>query len=54
MRAYAAAGADGIGVWEIKLGEGSLEEFHASGLGAATAVPAVPSIHPRKPLHAPD
>jgi len=46
VRAYAAAGADGIGVWELKLGEGSLDEFRASGLGSATAVPAVPSVHP--------
>jgi len=46
VRAYAAAGVDGIGIWEIKLGDGSLEEFDASGLGSATAVPAVPSVHP--------
>jgi sugar phosphate isomerase/epimerase len=46
VQAYAAAGADGIGVWELKLGDSSLEEFQASGLGSATAVPAVPSVHP--------
>jgi sugar phosphate isomerase/epimerase len=46
VRAYAAAGVDGIGVWEIKLDDTSLAEFHASGLGSATAVPAVPSVHP--------
>ncbi len=46
VRAYAAAGVDGIGIWEMKLGEGSLEEFRASGLGSATAVPLVPSIQP--------
>jgi len=46
VRAYAAAGADGIGIWELKLGDGALDEFRASGLGAATAVPSVPSIHP--------
>jgi sugar phosphate isomerase/epimerase len=46
VRAYTEAGVDGIGVWEIKLGDGSLEAFRASGLGSATAVPAVPSIHP--------
>lgn len=46
VRAYTAAGADGIGIWELKLGEGSLEQFHASGLGSATAVPTVPSVHP--------
>ena len=46
VRAYTAAGADGIGIWELKLGDGSLEQFRASGLGSATAVPAVPSVHP--------
>jgi sugar phosphate isomerase/epimerase len=46
LRAYTEAGVDGIGVWEIKLGDGSLDEFRASGLGSATAVPAVPSVHP--------
>jgi sugar phosphate isomerase/epimerase len=46
LDAYAAAGADGIGIWESKLEEDSLERFYASGLEAATAVPAVPSILP--------
>jgi sugar phosphate isomerase/epimerase len=54
VRAYKEAGADGIGIWEIKLGAGSLEEFRASGLGSATAVPAVPSIHPLPLLPGPD
>jgi sugar phosphate isomerase/epimerase len=54
VRAYAAAGADGVGIWEMKLGEGSLEEFRASGLGSATAVPLVPSIHPLPLLPGPD
>src|SRR6476646_5088168 len=54
MRAYAAAGVDGVGIWEMKLGDGSLEEFRASGLGSATAVPAVPSIHPLPLLPGPD
>jgi sugar phosphate isomerase/epimerase len=48
VRAYAAAGVDGIGVWELKLGDGpdgeALEQLAASGLGSATAVPQVPSI----------
>jgi sugar phosphate isomerase/epimerase len=48
VRAYAAAGADGIGIWESKLGERAdeqaLELLRESGLGAASAVPAVPSI----------
>jgi sugar phosphate isomerase/epimerase len=50
VRAYAAAGADGIGVWEMKLADGgdseALELLHASGLGSASAVPVVPSILP--------
>ena len=54
VRAYAEAGVDGIGVWEIKLGDGSLDEFRASGLGSATAVPAVPSVHPLPLLPGPD
>ena len=54
VRAYAAAGVDGIGIWESKLEEDSLERFRASGLGAASAVPAVPSIHPLPLLPGPD
>ena len=44
--AYRAAGADGIGIWEMKLADDSLERFRQSGLEAATAVPSVPSILP--------
>jgi sugar phosphate isomerase/epimerase len=54
VRAYAGAGADGIGVWEIKLGRESLEELQASGLRCATAVPAVPSVHPLPLLPGPE
>ena len=54
VRAYSVAGADGIGVWEIKLDESSLDDFRASGLGSATAVPAVPSVHPLPLLPGPD
>jgi sugar phosphate isomerase/epimerase len=50
VRAYAAAGLDGIGIWELKLADGgdaeALEQLEASGLEAASAVPAVPSILP--------
>jgi sugar phosphate isomerase/epimerase len=46
LDAYREAGADGIGIWEMKLEEDSLERFYASGLEAATAVPTVPSILP--------
>jgi len=46
LDAYRAAGADGIGIWEMKVEDDSLERFRASGLGAAAVVPAVPSILP--------
>jgi sugar phosphate isomerase/epimerase len=58
LRAYASAGLDGIGIWELKLGDGpdgeALELFEASGLGSATAVPAVPSILPLPLLPGPE
>ena len=54
VRAYTAAGVDGIGIWELKLDDGSLEAFQASGLGSATAVPIVPSVHPLPLLPGPD
>ena len=54
LRAYTAAGVVGIGIWELKLGDGSLEEFQASGLRSATAVPLVPSVHPLPLLPGPD
>ncbi|MGH3049983.1 MAG: sugar phosphate isomerase/epimerase family protein, partial [Gaiellaceae bacterium] len=58
VRAYAAAGVDGIGVWELKLGDGSdaeaLELLAASGLGSSSAVPAVPSILPLPLLPGPE
>jgi sugar phosphate isomerase/epimerase len=46
LDAYRDAGAQGIGIWEMKLGDDSLERFRASGLQAAAASPAVPSILP--------
>ena len=54
VRAYAAAGADGVGIWEMKLGPDSLAELAATGLGVATAVPLVPSIHPLPLLPGPE
>jgi sugar phosphate isomerase/epimerase len=58
LRDYAAAGLDGIGIWELKLGDGAdeeaLEAFRASGLEAAAAVPTVPSILPLPRLGGPD
>jgi len=58
VRTYAAAGLDGIGIWELKLGDGPDDEaiaiFEESGLGSATAVPAVPAILPTPLLPGPD
>ena len=58
VRTYADAGLDGIGVWELKLGDGPDDDAVAllreSGLGSATAVPAVPSILPLPLLAGPD
>src|ERR1700740_2214886 len=58
LHVYSAAGLDGIGVWELKLGDGpdddALELLRESGLGSATAVPAVPSILPLPLLPGPD
>jgi sugar phosphate isomerase/epimerase len=54
LDAYRAAGADGIGIWEMKLEDDSLERFRKSGLAAATAVPVVPSILPLPLMEGPD
>jgi sugar phosphate isomerase/epimerase len=55
---YTGAGLDGMGVWEMKLGDGPDDDaialFRDSGLGSATAVPAVPSILPLPLLPGPD
>jgi sugar phosphate isomerase/epimerase len=58
VRLYAAAGLDGVGIWEMKLPEGgdaeALELFEESGLESAAAVPAIPSILPLPRLGGPD
>ena len=58
VRAYAAAGAEGIGIWELKLDggddEAALELLEQSGLGRPSAVPLVPSILPLPLLGGPD
>jgi sugar phosphate isomerase/epimerase len=46
LDAYRAAGAHGIGIWEMKLADDSFDRFRSSGLEAAAAVPEVPSILP--------
>jgi len=51
-------GADAIGVWELKLGDGddthALQTLAASGLGSASAIPAIPSILPLPLMEGPD
>jgi sugar phosphate isomerase/epimerase len=58
VRLYAEAGLDGVGVWELKLGDDgdgeSLELLAESGLASAAAVPAIPSILPLPLLGGPD
>jgi sugar phosphate isomerase/epimerase len=54
LAAYAAAGVDGIGVCEFKLGPDSVSKLRASGLAATSCVPAVPSILPLPPMEGPD
>ena len=54
LRAYAAAGFDGIGIWEMKLGDaGDHAAFRASGLHATNCVPLVPSILPNAVIDGP-
>ena len=56
VRAYAAAGFDGIGIWEMKLGDddADLELLRASGLRVTNCVPNVPSILPNTVIEGPD
>ena len=55
LRAYAAAGFDGIGIWESKLGddEADVAALRASGLRATNCVPLVPSILPNTVIEGP-
>lgn len=58
VRLYAAAGFAGLGVWEMKIGDGgdaeALEALAESGLESASAVPAIPSILPLPLLGGPE
>ena len=56
VRAYAASGFEGIGIWEMKLGddETDLELLRASGLRVTNCVPSVPSILPNTVIEGPD
>ena len=55
LAAYRAAGFEGIGIWESKLGddEADLEALRASGLHATNCVPLVPSILPNSVIEGP-
>jgi sugar phosphate isomerase/epimerase len=50
LRVYREVGAEGIGIWEIKLEDGregaQLAALRDSGLASTSAVPVVPSIAP--------
>ena len=49
VAAYAAAGFDGIGIWEFKLpadDAANVALLHDAGLGVANCIPTVPSILP--------
>jgi sugar phosphate isomerase/epimerase len=56
LRAYAAAGFAGIGIWEMKLGDDAadVEVVRASGLRVTNCVPAVPSILPNTVIAGPE
>jgi sugar phosphate isomerase/epimerase len=57
VRAYAAAGFDGIGIWEMKLGDdeaADLAALRSSGLRVTNCVPNVPSILPNAVIDGPD
>jgi sugar phosphate isomerase/epimerase len=53
---YQAAGADAIGIWELKLedDDAALEALAESTLGSASAVPAIPSILPLPLMEGPN
>jgi sugar phosphate isomerase/epimerase len=56
LRAYRAAGFDGIGIWEMKLGDddADAQALRASGLRATNCVPLVPSILPNTVIEGPE
>jgi len=56
LAAYSAAGFDGIGLWEMKLGddEADVRALRSSGLRATNCVPNVPSILPNTVIGGPE
>jgi sugar phosphate isomerase/epimerase len=55
LAAYRAAGFEGIGIWEMKLGDDGedVAALRASGLRATNCVPLVPSILPNTVIEGP-
>jgi sugar phosphate isomerase/epimerase len=53
LAAYVAAGVEGIGICELKLGEGARLLLRESGLVATHCIPSVPSILPLPLLEGP-
>ncbi len=55
LAAYRAAGFEGIGIWEMKLGDDSEDAaaLRASGLRATNCVPLVPSVLPNAVIEGP-
>jgi sugar phosphate isomerase/epimerase len=55
LAAYAAAGADGIGIWEFKLADDAADRaaLRESGLVATNCLPAVPLILPAPGFESP-
>ena len=55
VAAYRAAGFDGIGIWELKLGDdrNDVDALQVSGLRATNCVPLVPSILPNTVIEGP-
>ena len=56
LRAYSAVGFEGIGIWEMKLGDdgADLAAVRASGLRVTNCVPGVPSILPNAVIEGPE
>jgi sugar phosphate isomerase/epimerase len=54
LAAYRAAGVEGIGICELKLGKGAAERLRESGLRATHCVPEVPSVLPLPLMEGPD
>ena len=57
LEAYAAAGIEGIGIWEMKLPQGgdaeSLALVRESGLTVTNCIPAIPSVLPMPLMEGP-